>query len=135
MLLAPLLLAGCTPAPRPSFENVTVTMRDTKLGPVFIGQNVIPSIRWVSGSTKRVLLTVQGGSSCPRIPVKIEVVSPAKVILKMKTYKGVCTTDAGPQTSEFTLPDGVSRTKSVAFTTMTTDPEPDQRAVLRAPTA
>ena len=132
-LLAPLLLSGCTPAPRPSFEKVSATLADVKKEPELSGLDETPSIRWVTGSKERVLLTMQGGVSCPRIPVKLEVVSPVKVILKMKTYKGVCTTDTGPQTSEFALPEGVSRSQSVAFTVTTTDPEPSQKAVLHTP--
>lgn len=135
LLLAPLLLSGCTPALPPSFHSVAATKRSSTSSQGLGSGNVAPAIQWVRGSRRRVLLTMQGGVSCPPTPAEIKVESPVTVILKMKTYKGVCTTDTGPQTSEFTLPSTVSRTRPVTFTMTTTDPEPSQKAVLPAPTA
>ena len=117
-MLVSLALTGCTAQQAGAVDVEILThFRDTAL-PQRDGNSsdMVPTIYWTDSTRATVGLTTYGSSSCPLYPTRLTVVADNRIELLMKTYTGACTADLGPYTSEFTLPDSVSRRVPVTVT-------------------
>lgn len=114
-LLGSLLLAGCSSG---SAGGLVIMEQYRGFGEVVDEPSADGSthsvISWLDGGRGTVSLTTWGSGSCPNIPIALHVASSTDVTLTMKRYSSPCTSDLAPTTSEFSLPSGVSRTRSVS---------------------
>ena len=83
-----------------------------------------PAAHWIAGR-EQVALTTYGSSGCPPVPVAVRVVTPERIVLRLKDYGDrFCTFDFAATTSELALPDAVSRRAVVRVTLEAAQGEP-----------
>jgi len=118
--LAALALSGCTSIPEaaPSTQTPTPPLslpRTIQLSPDDVvfepeEQEFTPAVGWIDEGNS-IRISTRGSSSCPTIPMTLEITSAEKIVVTVGddvTVGDACTSDFSPHNSRIDLPDDVT---------------------------